>query len=692
MERHFDLIVVGGGHAGAEAAHAGAKLGLNTLLLTNNIDQIASMPCNPAIGGPAKSHLVKEIDALGGLMALAADATYIQLKTLNSSKGPAVRALRAQSDKKQYSNWVREYLENLPNLTLYQSSAKALLFDKANNSNYNTKVIGVETQLKEKLFAKSVVLTAGTFLEGRIFTGCNFQTAGRAGEQASVGLSPMIQEWGLNTGRLKTGTPARLDRKSIDFSVLEEAWGDQTDKQDYFSFLPNRPVRMQYPCHITRTNEKTHEIINRDLMKSPMYSGEIDANGPRYCPSIEDKVVRFPHNPSHHFFLEPEGLDTNEIYLQGCSTSLPIETQWDMIRTLPGLEEAVITRPAYAVEYDYFPGVQFKHSFESKSIENLFVAGQVLGTSGYEEAAAQGLMAGINATLSAYQSMSLKEQAKVKCNNSFRVYANEHQDFTLDRSSSYIATLVDDLVTKEISDPYRMLTSRSEYRLLLRQDNADQRLTPTGRKIGLVDDYRWQVFENKQERMQAEIKYLQTTKLDIAQLKEDTNQGVSRLYPELNTEDLEKFSTLTTKAGNKLTFAEILKQHEFNTSDFKHCLIGDLDEAAIEKRKAQDNYITELQYGFEAETEIKYEGYIKRQNDLIKRADKYEKIKIPDGFDYNDCKQLSLETKDKLTKIQPKTLAQASRVGGITPSDISLLSIILEQRRRAATLQSSHGC
>ncbi len=644
MNRSFDIIVIGGGHAGSEAAHASAKLGLNTLLLTNNIDGIATMPCNPAIGGPAKSHLVKEIDAMGGIMGLAADATYLQMKTLNSSKGPAVRALRAQSDKREYAAWVRQYLEATLNLTIYQSGAKALIFDKTEKAACETKIIGVETNLEEKIYAKAVVLTAGTFLEGRIFSGDKFESAGRAGEKPSLGLSPRLRDLGLNTGRLKTGTPPRLDRKTIDFSGLEVAPGDA--QLEWFSFLPNRPVRPQYPCHITRTNARTHQIIMENLDKSPMYSGLVQASGPRYCPSIEDKVVRFSHNPSHHFFLEPEGLSTNEIYLQGCSTSLPVEVQWQLVRSLPGLENAVITRPAYAVEYDYFPGIQFKHNFESKTVEGLFVAGQVLGTSGYEEAAAQGLMAGINAAH----------------------YVLGRESLILDRSSSYIATLVDDLVTKEINDPYRMLTSRSEYRLILRQDNADLRLTPIGREIGLVDDYRWRCFIEKQEQISNEVKFVKNVRVNVADINETL---------------IEKgFEAITYKSGDKILLADLLKRDDidYRILDIKS-LINE-DDRELKRLREQGINLDGLVYGYEVETQVKYEGYIVRQESQIEEMKKFDSVKIPQGFDFKACDYISLEARDKLAKVQPLTLGQASRVGGVTPNDVSVLSVMLSAKSK----------
>lgn len=657
MHRYFDIIVVGGGHSGSEAAHAAAKLGLNTLLLTNSIDGIATMPCNPAIGGPAKSHLVKEIDALGGIMGLAADATYLQMKTLNSSKGPAVRALRAQSDKREYAAWVRQYLQNIPNLTIYQSSAKALIFDQDSSA---TKIIGVETNLEEKIYASAVVLTAGTFLEGRIFSGNKFESAGRAGEKPSLGLSPKLRDLGLSTGRLKTGTPARLDRRSIDFTNLELAPGDKD--LEWFSFLPHRPVRPQYPCHITRSNSRTHEIIMANLDKSPMYSGLVEASGPRYCPSIEDKVVRFAHNPSHHFFLEPESLSSNEIYLQGCSTSLPIEVQWAMVRTLPGLENAVITRPAYAVEYDYFPGIQFKHNLESKTIAGLFVAGQVLGTSGYEEAAAQGIVAGINAAIFVAQNSNVKNLSQ-----NLLEYSTKHDHLSLERSSSYIATLIDDLVTKEIDDPYRMLTSRSEYRLILRQDNADTRLTPIGRELGLVDDYRWQHFNLKQERISRELNFVNKIRVSISDINKSlTEQGCD---------------SITYKSGEKILLSDLLKRDDFNYKQLDLTALLDKEDYDYKKLRDKKAEIDRIDYGFELETIVKYEGYINRQESQIADMRKFENAKIPVDFDFKTCEYISLEARDKLDRIRPKTLGQASRVGGVTPNDVSVLSMLLSNRK-----------
>ncbi len=652
MHRSFDIIIIGGGHSGSEAANAAARLGLQTLLLTNSIDGIATMPCNPAIGGPAKSHLVKEIDALGGIMGLAADATYIQMKTLNLSKGPAVRSLRAQSDKREYSAWVRQYLEQLPNLTIYQSSAKRILIDDKTNQ-----AIGVETNLEEVIYAKSVILTAGTFLEGRIFSGNKFETAGRQCEKASLGLSPKLKDLGLKTGRLKTGTPPRLDRRTIDFSNLEEAPGDTV--HDWFSFLPNRPIRPQHLCHITRTNSQTHDIIHANLHLSPMYSGEVEASGPRYCPSIEDKVVRFSHNPSHHFFLEPEGLSSNEIYLQGCSTSLPIEVQWQIVQSLPGCKDAVITRPAYAVEYDYFPGIQFKHNLESKQINGLFVAGQVLGTSGYEEAAAQGIIAGINAAIHV-----TKQHPELQVSERLKSYTKQHESFILNRSNSYIGTLIDDLVSKEIKDPYRILTSRSEYRLLLRQDNADQRLTEIGRELGLVDDYRWQVFCTKQEKMQRERTFINRVKI-----------ATDKCAPEL----------IGIKDNERITLKDFLKKHEVSHDQLNLQELIDNDDPQIDRFEVRDIYENGLEYGFEIETEIKYQGYIERQKKQILDMQKFDQIRIPSSFDFKACKQISLEARDKLTLVNPQTLAQASRIGGVTPNDLAVLSVIFNPRKSTAT-------
>ena len=482
LNNKYDIIVVGAGHAGCEAAISCAKLGAKVLLSTLNVEHIALMPCNPAVGGPAKSTLVREIDALGGVMGEAADATYIQMKMLNSSKGPAVRALRAQSDKRQYMDYMRNIIENNENIYLRQACITDLLVE-------NNRVVGAVDEFGIEYSAGAVVLTTGTSLNGRIFVGLRSYSAGRMGEKAAYGLSESLVKHGINIKKLKTGTPPRVDKRTIDYSKMTIQPGDET--LHFYSFRPDRPVRKQYPCYLTRTNEETHNIIKANLDKSPMFRGLIQGVGPRYCPSIEDKVVRFSENPSHHIFIEPEGLGTYEVYIQGFSSSLPADVQVKMLRTLPGLENAHVIKPAYAVEYDYVPAVQTTHSLMSKKIKGLFFGGQINGTSGYEEAAAQGLIAGINA----YN------------------YLNNSELLELSRSSSYIGTLIDDLVTKDIQDPYRMLTSRSEYRLLLRQDNADTRLTPIGKKVGLIDDAQYKVFTDKQEAIEREMLRIKDAKI-----------------------------------------------------------------------------------------------------------------------------------------------------------------------------------
>lgn len=623
MHRNYDIIVVGGGHSGSEAAYAASRLGAKTLLIALNLDTIAAMPCNPAVGGPAKSHLVKEIDALGGLMGIATDSTYLQLKTLNMSKGPAVRSLRAQSDKKEYSLWVKHYLENIPNLDIYQAMVTKLIIDEKKEK---PRVIGIETSLDETIYAKTVILTTGTFLSGKVHIGLKSNSAGRAGEFASYGLTSCLVSLGFKSKRLKTGTPPRLDGRTINYSILENHYGDS--EPSFFSFLPNRPIRKQYPCYLTRTTQKTHELILNNLDKSPIYSGIIQCAGPRYCPSIEDKVVRFKDKPSHHLFLEPEGKSTHEVYLQGCSTSLPIEVQWQIVRSLPGLENALIMRPAYAVEYDYFPGTQFNHGLMSKEINGLFIAGQVLGTSGYEEAAAQGLVAGIN---------------------SFR-YIKDLEPVIFERESSYIGTLIDDIVTKEMDEPYRMMTSRSEYRLLLRQDNADQRLTSLGREIGLVDDFRWKVFNEKMEKIKDEKDRLRTTRI------EPTNE---------NNEILKKYDC---NIEGSVSFFDLLKRPE-------------ITYACINEFRGRDIpwYVSTDIPEYEIETEIKYEGYINRQLSQISQQDKFEKIKIPPSMKFSELVHLSKEAREKLEKIKPITVGQASRIGGVSPADIAVLLVAINK-------------
>lgn len=624
LRNEYDVIVVGAGHAGCEAAIACARLGAKVLLATLNLDNIALQPCNPAIGGPAKSTLVREIDALGGVMGEVADATYIQMKMLNSSKGPAVRALRAQSDKKEYSNYMRHLIESNENIYLRQACITDLIAKDGI-------ITGAIDEFGIEYKARAVILTTGTSLNGRIFVGLKSYSAGRLGEQAAIGLSDSLMKLGIKIKKLKTGTPQRVDKRTIDYSKMTIQPGDEV--LNFYSFKPNRPIRPQVPCYLTRTNERTHEIIRANLDKSPMYKGLIHGVGPRYCPSIEDKVVRFSENPSHHIFIEPEGLGTYEVYIQGFSSSLPADVQVQMLHTLPGLEKAHVIKPAYAVEYDYVPAVQTTHSLMSKNIKGLFFGGQINGTSGYEEAAAQGLIAGINAIN----------------------YLNNSEMLELPRSSSYIGTLIDDLVTKDIEDPYRMLTSRSEYRLLLRQDNADARLTPIGHKIGLIDDTQFEIFNKKQENIQKELIRIAETKLPAT----------------------EEVNTILAKYGEHIDrgikLAELLKRPNV---DYK--VLQEVDTETRELNLSRDVYE-------QVEILTKYDGYIKRQEFQVNQADKLEKYKIPDNIDYMRIEHISSETKEKLNKIRPKTLAQASRIGGVKPADISVLMVLLDKHTFART-------
>lgn len=618
----YDVIVVGGGHAGCEAATACAKLGAKTLLASLNLDNIALMPCNPAIGGPAKSCLVREIDALGGIMGVAADATYMQLKVLNSSKGPAVRALRAQSDKKEYMRYVRHLLESEENLSLKQCTMTELIVE-------NGEVKGLKDEFGQEYLAPCVILTTGTSLEARIWVGLQYLEFGRLGEASAKGLSLSLKKLGFNIGRLKTGTPARVDARTIDFDKMIIQPGDETPS--FFSFLPDRPIREQYPCYLTRTTAKTHEIIKNNLDKSPMYSGMIHGVGPRYCPSIEDKVIRFAHNPSHHIFIEPEGKNTYEMYVQGFSTSLPAPVQIQMLQSLPGLENVHVMKPAYAVEYDYVPAVQLSHSLMTKNVKGLFCAGQINGTSGYEEAAAQGLLAGLNA---------------IK-------YLQNKEMIILPRESSYLGTLVDDLVTKDINEPYRMLTSRSEYRLLLRQDNADERLTKIGYDAGLIDEARYQRFLDKQKTIEEEIQRLSVEKISPS---EEVNKVLAQYGENIDR-------------GMKLS--ELMKR-----PNITYEVIKNVDEKTKELNLTRDIYE-------QVEVKIKYDGYIKRQLQQVSMSDKLEKIKIPENIDYASIQHISTETRDKLAKIRPVTLGQASRIGGVKPADISVLMIMIESHHVA---------
>ena len=618
LNNQFDIIIVGAGHAGCEAALACARLGTKVLLCTLNVDNIALQPCNPAVGGPAKSTLVREIDALGGVMGEVTDATYIQLKILNSSKGPAVRALRAQSDKAEYTRYMRNLIESNENIYLKQCCITELKVE-------SDRIVGAVDEFGIEYKANAVVLTTGTSLEGRIFVGLRSYSAGRLGEKAAIGLSDSLHKLGIQTKKLKTGTPARVDKRTIDYSKMTIQPGDE--ELTFFSFKPDRPIRKTYPCYLTRTTEETHEIIKANLDKSPMYQGLIQGVGPRYCPSIEDKIVRFASNPSHHIFIEPEGLGTYETYIQGFSTSLPADVQVKMIRSLPGLENAHIIKPAYAVEYDYVPAVQTTHALMSKKVKGLFFGGQINGTSGYEEAAAQGLIAGINA---------------------FN-YVNGSEMLELSRSSSYTGTLIDDLVTKDIQDPYRMLTSRSEYRLLLRQDNADERLTPIGHKIGLIDSAQYERFLNKQQLIKEEKERLETVKISpteavnetLAKYKEHIDRGIRA--------------------------SELLKR-----PNITYKILQELDEQIRSLNIPKDVYE-------QVEVIVKYDGYIKRQEEQVQQAGKLEKFKIPENIDYSKIEHISSETKEKLAKIQPKTLAQAARIGGVKPADISILMVMLDR-------------
>ena len=615
---NYDVIVIGGGHAGCEATLACAKLGMKVLLCTLNVDNIALQPCNPAIGGPAKSTLVREIDALGGVMGEVTDATYLQLKVLNSSKGPAVRALRAQSDKAEYTRYMRNLIESNDNIYLKQCCITELLVD-------GDRIIGAVDELGTEYKAQAIVLTTGTSLEGRIFVGLQSFSAGRLGEQAAIGLSDSLHKLGIETKKLKTGTPARVDKRTIDYSKMTIQPGDE--ELSFFSFKPNRPIRKTYPCYLTRTTEETHNIIRANLDKSPMYQGLIHGVGPRYCPSIEDKIVRFASNPSHHIFIEPEGLGTYETYIQGFSTSLPMDVQVKMLRSLPGLENAHIIKPAYAVEYDYVPAVQTTHSLMSKKIKGLFFGGQINGTSGYEEAAAQGLIAGINA----YN------------------YINGSEMLELSRSSSYTGTLIDDLVTKDIQDPYRMLTSRSEYRLLLRQDNADERLMPIGHKLGLIDDAQFERFKEKQRQIENERTRLQELKIPAS---EEVNEILAKYEEHID---------------RGMRAAELLKR-----PNISYKILKEIDKSTNSLNLSKEVWE-------QVEVIIKYDGYIKRQEDQVDQAGKLEKFKIPDNIDYTRIEHISTETKEKLEKIRPKTLAQAARIGGVKPADISILMVMLEK-------------